>query len=202
MTKKKKTKTAAVKDEAVIEEDIQIEDQNDLPESGDQDAPEVVIDLSPEQIANLQASLEESESKSAEYLDGWQRSRAELTNYRKRVERDRIQNRKNITGDLIKRYLPIVDDLERALTDRPTDENGALWADGVELIYRKMLNLLESEGVIPMTPEGETFDPNLHEAIMQTESDDHESDQIIEVLQRGYMIGERVLRPATVRIAA
>ena len=73
---------------------------------------------------------------------------------------------------------------------------------GVELIYRKMLNLLAAEGVIPLTPEGEIFNPNLHEAIMQTESDEHESDQIIEVLQHGYMIGERVLRPAMVRIAA
>jgi len=202
MSKKKKTKQAEIQDKVIFEEGDQPEEKNGVPDSDEQDSLENRIDLSPKEIADLQSSLAESETKSAEYLDGWQRSRAELTNYRKRVERDRIQNRKNIAGDVIKSYLPIIDDLERALKDRPSDKSGELWAEGVELIYRKILNVLAAEGVIPMTPEGEIFDPNLHEAIMQTESDEHESDQIIEVIQCGYMIGERVLRPAMVRIAA
>lgn len=199
---KKKKKQAEIQDEVILDESDQPEEESGAADSLEQDSPKIKVDLSPEEIADLQSSLAESESKSTEYLDGWQRARAELTNYRKRVERDRIQNRKNIAGEVIKRYLPIVDDFERALKDRPQDGSGALWAEGVELVYRKMLAVLEAEGVTPMNPEGETFDPNLHEAIMQTESDEHESDQVIEVLQRGYMIGERVLRPAMVRIAA
>ncbi|MBE9524030.1 MAG: nucleotide exchange factor GrpE [Chloroflexi bacterium] len=198
----KKKKQTEIQDEVIIEDGDQPEEKSDILNSLEEDSPEIILDLSSEEIAELQSSLAQNEAKSAEYLDGWQRSRAELTNYRKRVERDRIQNRKNIAGDILRRYLPVVDDLERALNDRPGDENGALWAEGVELIYRKMLNVLESEGVTTMNPEGETFNPNFHEAIMQTESDEYECDQIVEVLQRGYMIGERVLRPAVVKIAA
>jgi molecular chaperone GrpE len=197
----KKKKQTEIQDEVIIEDGDQPEEKSDISNSLEQDSPEISLDLSSEEIAELQSSLAEHEAKSAEYLDGWQRSRAELTNYRKRVERDRIQNHKNIAGYILKRYLPMVDDLERAFKDRPQEENGALWAEGIELIYRKMLNVLESEGVTPMNPEGETFNPNLHEAIMQTESDEYECDQIVEVLQRGYMIGERVLRPAVVKIA-
>jgi len=198
----KKRKQAKIQNEVILEEGDLPEEKNGVADSLEDDSPEIKLDLSSEQIAELQSSLDEYKAKSAEYLDGWQRARAELSNYRKRVERDRIQNRKNIAGDILKSYLPAIDDLERALKNRPQDESGALWAEGVELIYRKMLNVLEAEGVTPMDPAGEIFNPNLHEAIMQSESDEHESDHIIEVLQRGYMIGERVLRPAMVRIAA
>ena len=198
----KKKKQAVIQDEEILEEEGQSEAISDISQSLEEDSPEIVLDLSTQEIVELQSSLAEHEAKAAEYLDGWQRSRAELSNYRKRVERDRIQNRKNIAGDILKRYLAIVDDLERALKDRPQDESGALWAEGVELIFRKMLTFLESEGVTPMNPEGDTFNPNLHEAIMQIKSDEHECDQIVEVLQPGYMIGDRVLRPAVVKIAA
>ncbi|HIE57648.1 MAG TPA: nucleotide exchange factor GrpE, partial [Anaerolineales bacterium] len=79
---------------------------------------------------------------------------------------------------------------------------GAAWADGIELIYRKLMNILESEGVTPMDAEGQEFDPAIHEAVMQSESDEHESGTVIEVLQTGYMLGDRVLRSALVRVAA
>ncbi len=100
------------------------------------------------------------------------------------------------------RYLPIVDDLERALQNRPQEGEGAAWAEGIELVYRKLLAALEADGVKPMQALGEHFDPSLHEAVMQEPSDEYESGQIIEVLQPGYWIGERVLRPALVKVAA
>jgi molecular chaperone GrpE len=155
-----------------------------------------------EKLELLQAALEASEAKAAEYLDGWQRAKAEFTNFRKRQERERELARFETVGRVAKRYLPIVDDMERALNERPTEDSGAVWSEGIELIYRKLMNTLESEGVTPIEAEGEFFDPNLHEAVVQTESDEHESGQVIEVLQTGYKIGDRVLRPATVRIAA
>jgi len=98
--------------------------------------------------------------------------------------------------------LPVVDDIERALKSRPQGGDGAEWADGIELIYKKLQLILEAESVKPMKAEGELFDPNLHEAIAQMPSDDHESGQITEVLQQGYYIGDRILRPALVRVAA
>ncbi|MBN1666549.1 MAG: nucleotide exchange factor GrpE [Anaerolineales bacterium] len=155
-----------------------------------------------EKLALTQAALETSEAKAGEYLEGWQRAQAEFSNYRKRMERERELNHFESVGRVIKRYLPVVDDLERALKGRPTEGPGAVWAEGIELIYRKLLKTLEAEGVTPIEAEGELFDPNLHEAVVQTPSDAHQSGEVIEVLQRGYRLGERVLRPAMVRVAA
>jgi len=155
-----------------------------------------------EKLELILAALEASEAKALEYLDGWQRSMAEFTNYRKRQERDRDLNRFETVGRIAKRYLPIVDDLERALNDRPTQGEGAAWSEGIELIYRKLMNILDAEGVTIIEAQNQMFDPNLHEAVIQTESDEYESGQIIEVLQTGYKMGDRVLRPAVVRIAA
>lgn len=154
------------------------------------------------QVEILQDKLEETQAKADEYLDGWQRARAEFANYKKRIHRERERVRQDAIGEVTKRYLPVLDDLERALKNRPEQGEGAEWAEGIELVYRKMLSALESDDVVPMQAEGESFDPNLHEAIAQTESEDHESDEIIEVVQQGYLIGDRVLRPAMVRVAA
>jgi molecular chaperone GrpE len=155
----------------------------------------------PEGSEALEQELAEARLKADEYLDGWQRSRAEFANYKKRMEREQSQAYQTATGNVIKRYLDVVDDLERALKNRPQDGDGAAWASGIELIYRKLLNMLESEGVKPVEAEGQLFDPNLHEAITSEESDEHESGRIIEVLEQGYLIGDRILRPAKVRVA-
>lgn len=152
-------------------------------------------------VQNLQQELADAQQKANEYLDGWQRARAEFANYKKRVERDQAQAQQTASGAILKRYLPIVDDTERALKNRPQDGEGALWAQGIELVYRKMLTLLESEGVKPMQAEGAPFDPNLHEAVMMEDSDQYESGQVTAVLQQGYILGDRVLRPAMVRVA-
>jgi len=152
-------------------------------------------------VSELQNELTATQAKANEYLDGWQRARADFTNYKKRVEREQAQTYQNAAGNILKRYLGILDDLERALKSRPQDGEGAAWAEGIELIYRKLQSILESEGIQLMEAEGKPFDPNLHEAIMSEDSDQHESGQIIEVLQRGYYLGDRVLRPAMVRVA-
>jgi molecular chaperone GrpE len=149
----------------------------------------------------LQADLDAWQVKASEYLDGWQRSRADFANYKKRIEREQEQVYQNAAGSIIKRYLDVLDDLERALKNRPQSGEGAAWAAGIELIYRKLSSLLENEGVKAMQAEGEYFDPNLHEAITQEDNQDYESGQIIEVIQQGYLLGDRVLRPAQVRIA-
>ena len=101
----------------------------------------------------------------------------------------------NITGEVIKKYLVVLDDLDRALKMRPTEGEGAAWAEGIELIYRKLQNILDSEGVKRIPAEDEEFDPTRHEAISHEESPDHESGQIIEVVQQGYTLGDRVSAP-------
>ncbi len=153
------------------------------------------------EIQALQNELQQAHAKADEYLDGWQRARAEFANYKKRVDRERDQVHQNAAGNIIKRYLDILDDLDRALKNRPQSGEGAVWAEGIELIYRKFLAVLESEGVKVIDAAGKAFDPNLHEAISQEDSPEHESGTVIDVLHQGYALGERVLRPARVKVA-
>ena len=96
----------------------------------------------------------------------------------------------------------VIDDLQRALENRPEEGDGASWAEGIDLIYRKLNNILENADVKKMETDGQTFDPNIHEAISLEESPDHESGEVIEVVKQGYMLGDRVLRPASVRVAS
>lgn len=154
-----------------------------------------------ETVSALQNELSATQAKANEYLEGWQRALADFANYKKRVERDQAQTYQNAAVSILKRYLEVVDDLERALKTRPQDGDGAVWAEGIELIYRKLMAILESEGIQPMDAEGKMFDPNLHEAITSEDSNQHESGQIIEVVQKGYLLGDRVIRPALVRVA-
>jgi molecular chaperone GrpE len=155
-----------------------------------------------EEFENLKEELNEMRVKADEYLDGWQRARADFANYKKRVERDQAQVYQMAVGSIVKRYLDVLDDLERALNNRPASGEGASWAEGIELVYRKLLAILEAEGIKRMDADGQFFDPNLHEAISQENSSEHESGQIIEVIKQGYLLGERVIRPALVRVAA
>ena len=149
----------------------------------------------------LSAELEKIRTESKENLEGWQRERADFTNYKKRIERDQMQMAQSMNGTIIKKYLVVLDDLDRALKNRPKDTEGAKWAEGIDLIYRKLQTILENENVKCILVETGMFDPNIHEAISHEDSPDHESGQVIEVLQQGYMIGDRVLRPALVRVA-
>lgn len=169
----------------------------DETEAGEQTAQEAP----PKEDNHLEKQLEECQSKASEYLDGWQRARAEFANYKKRVERDQAQTYQYVTGNIIKKYLDILDDLELALKNQPQEGEGAAWASGIELIARKLSSILESEGVKPIQTDGEEFDPNLHEALTHEESADHSSGQIIDVVKQGYTMGDRVLRPALVRVA-
>jgi len=151
-----------------------------------------------EEFEALKKQLEEAQAQAAEYKDGWQRAVAEFSNYRKRLERENGEVYQNAAADIIKRYLPVLDDMERALEARPAD---LAWAEGVELIYRKLQSILEAEGIRRIEAEGQAFNPNLHEAISQEPSPDHASGQVIAVVRNGYMLGERVIRPAMVRVA-
>lgn len=191
MAEKKEKPKEIIEEELVPEEETELEDEISEDEEEELD-----------EMAAMKAEIVTLAEKSAEYLDGWQRARAEFANYKKRIDRERAQSFKNASGKVILQFLPVLDDLERAMTDRPAEGNGATWAEGIDLVYRKLQQILEAEGVKPMDAEGAMFDPTLHEAVVSMPSEEHESGQIIEVMQRGYMIGDRVLRPAMVRVAA
>ena len=212
MPKKKKEETL---DDEILENDTSAEgalEEVDQPIEEDEviQAEEEIVDVEEalnnneipldEKLELIKAAWEASEAKASEYLDGWQRAKAEFINYKKRVNRDRDQYNKDAIGKVVRNYLPVLDDLERALKDKPNDDQ-ASWAVGIELVYRKLATILENDGVTRIEADGAMFDPNLHEAVAQLDSPDHESGQIVDVIQTGYMIGERVLRPARVCIA-
>ena len=165
-------------------------------ESLTNEAPEENMDQgSPEN------ELETLRQLTEEYFEGWQRERADFNNYKKRIERDQKLMTQSITAGIIKKYLVVQDDMERALKSRPIEGEGASWAEGIDLILRKLQTVLDSEGIQPIPADDLEFNPNIHEAISHEDSPDHESGQIIEIIQQGYTIGDRVLRPALVRVA-
>lgn len=105
-------------------------------------------------------------------------------------------------GRVAANWFPVLDDLLRALNNRPAPENFPAWADGMDLIYRKGQTALELEGITPIRPApGEVFDPNRHEAVTMEPCPDRKDGEIIETVRCGYSMGERVLRPAQVRVA-
>lgn len=169
--------------------------ENQNQEVNDESQPAVEGDAASE---SLQAQLAEAQAKMLEYKDGWQRSQAEFQNYRNRISRDNEMMYTSMKIDIIKKILPALDDLERAIQNRPMEDP---WASGVELIARKMQNILEVEGIKRIAAEGAAFDPNFHEAISHEPNESVESGHVISVVQNGYMLGERVVRPALVRVA-
>ena len=156
------------------------------------------IDQLSSEIQMLKKQLAEAESKTADYKDSWLRSQADFQNYKKRIERDNEMMYVSMKGDIIKKVLPALDDLERALQNRRAEDP---WADGIELIARKLQNMLESEGMKRIEALGVEFDPNFHEAISHEPANGAKSGHVIGVVQNGYMLGERVIRPALVRVA-
>ena len=103
---------------------------------------------------------------------------------------------------MLLRLLPIVDDFERGLSTLPADLAGLTWVDGIALIYRKLTLLLEAEGVSPIEAEGQAFDPTAHQAVTHEPSDSVPEGHVICQVQRGYRLGDRVLRPALVRVSS
>jgi molecular chaperone GrpE len=155
-----------------------------------------------DELAVLREELDKSKAQAAEYLDGWQRARAELANARKRFEKERSEAGQQANGALLRKILPVLDDLDRAMKTMPADLQETPWVNGVALVRRKFLALLESEGVKPMEVKpGDIFDPVVHEAVTHEEGENRKEGEIIAEVQKGYWYGEQVLRPALVRVA-
>jgi len=158
------------------------------------------VEAPPETLEGLRQALEAEQQKAKEYLDQWRRAAADLSNYRKRAEKEQAEFTQLANAVLIAKLLPVLDDFDRAFQTVPDNLLTFTWVDGVHLIGRKMQYILEQEGVSAIKAEGEKFDPNLHEAVMEEESDKEEG-TIIAELQKGYKLKERVLRPALVKVA-
>ena len=136
-----------------------------------------------------------------DYYDLLLRKTAEFDNFRKRTERERADMDRAAAVDLIEELLPLVDDLERALTAEAGEDTVGAYRAGVDLIHRQLFDLLARRGVTPIETEGRDFDPHYHQAVAHELSADHREGQVIDEFRRGYMMRGRLLRAAMVRVA-
>lgn len=154
------------------------------------------------QAPSLEEQLEIAQAEAARNLDGWQRTQAEFANARKRFEKQRAETYVDANSNLVAKLLPLIDDFERALENVPDGNAGDPWVAGVSLVYRKMLAVMDELNVQPIPAVGEHFDPNLHEALSQEESEEYESGLIVREMRRGYRLGDRIIRPSLVTVAS
>jgi len=146
-------------------------------------------------VESLKQALAEEKAKAESYLANWQRAQADFINFKRRAEQEKEEHTKFASAMLTLNLLPILDDMERALVSLPGRLAGLTWVDGIRLIYHKLQAVLEAQGLAQIQTAGERFDPALHEAVLQAEG---EEGMIIEELQKGYRLHDRVIRPAQV----
>jgi molecular chaperone GrpE len=170
--------------------------------AGEAPAPEPVDEQEAERLA-LCEQLEQSQAKADEYLDGWQRARAEFSNYRRREEQRRQQMEGAIKARVLASFLPAMDDLDRAFQAVPEEVHDSPWVKGLSLVEHKLQATMATEGVSRMDVQsGDAFDPNYHQAVLHSPSPQYGEGQIVDVLQCGYMLQETVLRPAMVHVSS
>jgi molecular chaperone GrpE len=199
-------------DENMSEELATEPDANDGPERADSGRESRAGDagLGGPEVAELVASraeLKRLQAALAEAQEGVARRQADFENYRKRIERDRGDAHNRVVAEVARKLLPVVDNLARALdSERSLEASESKefkhFLHGVELISKQLNEVLESLGVQPIAAVGERFDPHIHEAVVTETTDEYEADTVIEELARGYRIGDRLLRPAMVKVAA
>lgn len=169
-------------------------EQPDEAASGGTGAPRGAL---PSGVSDLEAVSRQRD----EYYDLLLRKAAEFDNYRKRVERERREYTEQATVDLIRELLPLLDDLERAAAAEASAGGPEAIRKGIELIHRRLLDILARRGVTVIDPAGADFDPHLHEAVVRVPAAGQRDGEVVEVFARGYRLGDRLLRPAMVKVA-
>jgi molecular chaperone GrpE len=156
-------------------------------------------------LAQLQADMKTSREEVAEWQDRFLRKAAEFENYRKRTEKEKADLSTHSKSSILVEFLPVADACERALNsfsdNLETQSNLKQYQDGIELLYKQVIDTLRRVGVIPLETEGKPFDPHLHEALSREENEDFEEDTIIREFRRGYLYKDKLLRPAQVIVA-
>jgi molecular chaperone GrpE len=173
------------------------EEQQNSNMNDDQDGE--VLEFGPSVEAELQQRIEQAEAQAADYKDQWLRATADYKNYKRRAESERAELIRSASAGLVLKLLPVLDDFERAVANIPPDMAENAWWDGTQLIAQKLRTILDSEGVTPIEALGQEFDPNLHEAVLYEDAPGQDG-KVIEELQKGYKLRERVLRPTMVKV--
>jgi molecular chaperone GrpE len=151
---------------------------------------------------SLEQQVADAKAEAAKNLDGWQRMAAEFANYRKRTDKERAETYQLATVETIKKLVPVIDDFDRAIQSIPADQASGPAYEGLMIIHRKLIALLEPAGIKVVNPTDEAFNAAYHEAIGQDDGTGRPSGQVTTVLQKGYLYGDKVLRAALVRVAS
>jgi molecular chaperone GrpE len=165
----------------------------DMPDEPVIDEPDTPAPAESSELTDLQRERDD-------YYDRWMRKTAEFDNYRRRVDRERREQADATVVDLLQELLLVVDDFDRALT-MDGDTRDDAYRKGVELIHGKLHDLLRKQGLKPIDALGADFDPNIHQAVVHEESPEHREGEVIGELRKGYMMNDRLLRPAMVKVA-
>ena len=174
--------------------------------AGDETAAEQA-DAGAQPVADADEAVAAAQKERDAYKDQFLRAVADFDNYRKRIERERRELSEYATADVLLDLLPIIDNFERALSasapgataDKQPDMEA--FKRGIELIHKQTLDLLRKRGVTRIDALGADFDPNVHQAVIHEPSEEHREGEVMEELQRGYKLGDRLLRPAMVKVA-
>lgn len=181
--------------ETVKEEELNSEKKQKDTVELEEDVTEEVME---ERIEEMKKELTQVTEEKDEYLNKLKRMKADFVNYRNRVNKEKEQLELKTKTDIISSLLPVIDNFERALK---SVEEETEFLSGVSLIHKQLLDALKKEGLEIIDTEGEEFDPAYHEAVMQVESEEYESGYIVEEIQKGYLMDDKVVRPAMVKVA-
>ncbi|MGE4271955.1 MAG: nucleotide exchange factor GrpE [Desulfitobacterium sp.] len=178
-----------------IEEILGANDVEGRESSGNQD-----ISLE-EKVLALQAELEQSKNQAEEYFAHLQRLQADFDNYRKRTQKEKDDYLKYASERVVEGLLPVLDNFERAILASKTNQDFTSFAQGVDMIFKQMETTLAKEGLVAIEAVGQPFDPNMHEAVLQVESNEYPENTVVEELQKGYYLKEKVIRPSMVKVS-
>ncbi|WP_392397658.1 nucleotide exchange factor GrpE [Paenibacillus tuaregi] len=163
--------------------------------SGDSaEAVEEVVSADSEELERLRAEVQEHQQR-------FLRSQADFDNFRRRTLKEKEELAKYASAKLITELLPVVDNMDRALTAAQESAEAESFTKGVDMIFRQLEGVLSAEGLTPMNAVGQPFNPEYHQAIMQVESDEYEEGIVVEEVQKGYLLKDKVLRPAMVKVS-
>jgi molecular chaperone GrpE len=153
------------------------------------------------EIKKLRQELDAKSEEAKNIYDRFVRQVAELENFKKRAAREKDEGIRFANETLVKDLLPVIDNLERAVSHAQGEDNGKPLVEGVEMVLKGLLDVLTQHGIVQISAIGQPFDPRKHEAMAQVESENHEPNTVLEEYQKGYLLKDRLLRPALVSVA-
>ncbi|MFD1609874.1 nucleotide exchange factor GrpE [Oceanobacillus luteolus] len=184
------------RDETQANEEVEEKDSVEVTDSAEEN--EEIVQES-EESSELNKEIEELHKEKEDLFNRLVRLQAEFDNFKKRSQKEKEAERKYKSQDIANDLLPVLDNFERALQVEHTDATSNL-IEGISMVYRQLQDALKNNGIEAIEAEGKEFDPNLHHAVMQVEDENFESNYVVEELQKGYMLKDRVIRPAMVKV--